>query len=129
MEMQMTGDYILSVVLTGLVVVFIGLILLIIFVWLMGKVFGLINSGKNNNTKPKTVETKVNKVVKSAPTAALEIEKGISDEIVAVISAAIAAMSDSESGFVLKSIKKSSANSSRRSAWGAQGISESTKVF
>lgn len=118
--MQMEGSYVLTVVLTGISVVFLGLILLIFFVWLMGKIFDAIksNSKKEAETKTAVPETK------AAP--AMEVEDGISDEIVAVIAAAVAAMSDS---YTVKSVRKSTAKSSRRTAWGIQGVNESTKVF
>lgn len=124
--MQMEGSYVLTVVLTGISVVFLGLILLIFFVWLMGKIFDAIksNSKKKAETKTAVPETKAAPASASAP--AMEIEDGISDEIVAVIAAAVAAMSDS---YTVKSVRKSTAKSSRRTAWGIQGVSESTKVF
>lgn len=122
----MEGSYVLAVVLTGLIVVFVGLIVLICFVWLMGKIFKAINSAKAKKTENK-VETKVPEAV-SVPAAApaMEIEDGISDEIVAVIAAAVASMSGN---FAIKSVKKASSKSSRRGAWGAQGIAENTRVF
>ena len=47
MEMQMDWSYVGAVVITGLVIVFVALILLIAAVWIMGKIFGAI--------KPKNV--------------------------------------------------------------------------
>ncbi len=124
MEMKMEGGYIFSVVLTGLVVVFIGLILLILFVWLMGKLFTAVKAKKTE-----TVKAEADSPVKlNAPAAvpAPVAEDGISDEVVAVITAAVAAMSGS---YVVRSVKKASARTSRRTAWGAQGVSESTRAF
>ena len=124
MNMQMEGSYVFTVVLTGLVVVFIGLILLIIFVSLMGKIFDNINANKsdtNNKTEKKTIAES-----KAAPQSPV-IEDGISDEIVAVITAAVASMNCTVSSIRLS--KKSAGKASRRTAWGNQGVLESTEVF
>ncbi|MGN0599316.1 MAG: OadG family transporter subunit [Oscillospiraceae bacterium] len=124
--MQMEGSYVLAVVLTGLIVVFIALVVLIAFVWLMGKIFESINSskGKKKGDGKKTEAAPVKAVQPAAP--AMDIEEGISDEIVAVIAAAVASMSGN---FAIKSVRKASPKTSRRSAWGTQGIAESTRVF
>lgn len=122
--MEMEGTYVLTVVLTGISVVFLGLILLIFFVWLMGKIFDAIKSNSKKKAETKAAAPEVKSV--TAPAPAMEIEDGISDEIVAVIAAAVAAMSGS---YTVKSVRKSTAKSSRRTAWGIQGVSESTKVF
>lgn len=126
MEMQMEGSYVFIVVVTGLVVVFLGLVLLILFVWLMGKIFGQINKAKENKKKaaaPTSDKTEVKAAVPAAPV----VEDGISDEVVAVITAAVAAVMGT--GCTVKSVKKAAAKTSRRTAWGAQGISESTRAF
>lgn len=124
--MQMEGSYVLAVVLTGLIVVFIALVVLIAFVWLMGKIFESINSSKSKKKDDgkKTEAAPIKAVQPAAP--AMDIEEGISDEIVAVIAAAVASMSGN---FAIKSVRKASPKTSRRSAWGTQGIAESTRVF
>ncbi len=127
MNMQMEGEFITSVVLTGLSVVFLALIFLIFFVWLMGVIFTAI---KNSKSKPKKVaESTESKTVKTeSPVVAQKIEKGISGEVIAAISAAVACFSDGN--YVIKSVKKaSSKKSSRRSSWGNKGIVDSTKSF
>ncbi|MGN1305666.1 MAG: OadG family transporter subunit [Oscillospiraceae bacterium] len=124
--MQMEGSYVVAVVLTGLIVVFLCLVVLIAFVWLMGKIFESINSskGKKKDDGKKTEAAPVKAAQPAAP--AMDIEEGISDEIVAVIAAAVASMSGN---FAIKSVRKASPKTSRRSAWGTQGIAESTRVF
>ena len=124
--MQMEGSYVLAVVLTGLIVVFLCLVVLIAFVWLMGRIFESINSskGKKKDDGKKTEAAPVKAVQPAAPS--MDIEEGISDEIVAVIAAAVASMSGN---FAIKSVRKTSPKTSRRSAWGTQGIAESTRVF
>lgn len=127
MEMQMEGSYVFIVVVTGLVVVFLGLVLLILFVWLMGKIFGQINKVKDNKKKAAAAPASEKTEVKAAAPAAPVVEDGISDEVVAVITAAVAAVMGT--GCTVKSVKKAAAKTSRRTAWGAQGISESTRAF
>lgn len=124
--MQMEGSYVAAVVLTGLIVVFIALIILIAFVWVMGKIFDAFkgNKDKKDGSGKKNEAVAVKTPQASAP--AMQIEDGISDEIVAVIAAAIASMSGN---FTIKSVKKASPKTSHRSAWGSQGIIESTRVF
>lgn len=126
MEMQMEGSYVFIVVVTGLVVVFLGLVLLILFVWLMGKIFGQINKAKDNKKKAAAPVAEKTEVKATAPVAPV-VEDGISDEVVAVITAAVAAVMGT--GCAIKSVKKAAAKTSRRTAWGAQGISESTRAF
>ena len=123
----METSYVFTVVVTGLVVVFIGLIILIAFVWLMGKLFDSLKASKDN--KEKTAVKSEKTAIQPAPAAPAvpEVEAGISDEVVAVIAAAVTAMTGSSCA--IKSIKRSGAKTSRRTAWGAQGISESTRVF
>lgn len=129
-KMKMEGTFVGSVVLSGLSIVFIALLLLIFFVWLMDKVFSLINNAKKDNAP----EDKKSLPEASAPPAVSAAVSdpagtdGISDEVVAVISAAVAAMS-SESGtvFKIKSIKRS--GSSRRGAWGNASAAEGTRSF
>ncbi len=123
----MDGEFITSVVLTGLSVVFLALIFLIFFVWLMGVIFTAI---KNAKSKPKASPTsnEVKSVKTEKPVVAQKIEAGIPSEVIAAISAAVACFSDGN--YVIKSVKKaSSKKSSRRSSWGTKGIIDSTKSF
>ncbi|MBQ9375636.1 MAG: OadG family protein [Ruminococcus sp.] len=118
-----------SVVITGIVVVFIGLILLIFFVFLYGKIFDGINNRKAEKQR-KELEKKLPStpdVSPSAKTTVPVVESGIDDEIVAVIAAAIAAMS-AKSGkkMKLKSVKYAKPS---RPAWANAGIIENTRPF
>lgn len=117
-----------SVVITGIVVVFIGLILLILFVSIYGKIFETIANRKSNKSKQKidSVNPAPNKVAET-PKSAPVVEDGVDEEVVAVITAAIAAMSDkSGKKMVLKSIKNSKP---ARPAWANAGIVENTRPF
>lgn len=56
----------------------------------------------------------------------LYVEDGISDEVVAVIAAAVAAM-DNTGNLVLRSVRSSSARSGGRSPWAAAGIEQNLR--
>ena len=115
---------VLAIVFTGLTIVFIALVILIIFVSIMGN---LLNAKKDKPSEPdKKQDSDAKKNTKSLP--APVVEDGISDEIIAVISAAVAAMSDSSTGssFVIRGIKKSKVG---RPVWSMAGIQENTRSF
>lgn len=121
-----------SVVITGIVVVFIALILLILLVTIYGSIFKVINNrkakkaedAKKADEKAKTVETKPQQEAKVTIPV---VEDGIEEETVAVIMAAISAMSSaSGKNLVLRSVKTAKP---QRSAWSAAGIIENTRPF
>ena len=134
-DKSLGGGTIASVVITGVVVVFIGLILLIICVSLYGRIFESINKRRAAKAKAEA-EAKLKEAAKAeakpmAPVirsdASPEIEDGIEEEIVAVIAAAIAAMGAAEGKtLALRSIKKAKG---ARSAWAAAGIADNTRPF
>lgn len=120
-----------SMLLTGFTIVFAVLIFLILIIWLYGRI---ITSAQNKTVKKKKVETKVIKdekpINKPAPkpaskSAPAKTENGLSEEIVAVISAAVYSMYGSKEKVKIKSIKKSSS----RSAWSKAGILNNTRPF
>lgn len=118
-----------SVVITGVVVVFIGLILLIFFVFLYGRIFEAINNKKSEKSK-KILENKVSAASnqnnnQSEPIPI--IENGIDEEVIAVITSAIMAMS-AKSGkkLALKSVKHAKPI---RPVWANAGIAENTRPF
>jgi sodium pump decarboxylase gamma subunit len=98
--MLMTWSDVWAVVLTGLIVVFTGLLLLVFFVWLFGKIFGAIakkppQSGNGSDVKPVAPQKPANTPSKSG---------GISGEVIAAISAAVTAFAGE--GAVITSIKR-----------------------
>lgn len=117
----MDSGYIITVVITGLLVVFLGLFILIAFVSLLGVIF----NKKPNKKKKSDNVIKQEKIVEK-PVAPL-VEDGVSEEIVAVITAAVAAMSSEESSFTIRGIKK--AKNSGRSVWAAAGLQDNTRSF
>lgn len=118
----------LTVLLTGFVVVFAVLFILIGII----KGYGIIVTKLEQKVK----EKKAQKEAASAkPVAPVQQQKpvqitetadsGISDEIVAVIAAAVDAMYGSSGKAKIKSIKKSDS----RSAWSKAGILDNTRPF
>ena len=120
-----------KVVLTGFVVVFAMLILLIFII----KIYSAIvqkaqNAGSNSKKgKDKKDEKSAEKPVATPAPAvtASTATDGISDEVVAVISAAVATMYGSSEKARIKSIKKSSDGG--RSAWAKAGVLDNTRPF
>lgn len=128
-NIDMNFEYVASVVITGITVVFIGLVLLVVILLL----FGLISKAKRKSADKKaelkntgkTADTSISKVEPVKPT--LEIEDNIEEEIVAVITAAIAHMSEkSGKRLALKSIKTAKP---QRTAWAAAGLMDNTRPF
>ena len=110
-----------SVVITGLVVVFIGLVLLILLVSIYGKIFDVINGRAARKAE------EAEKAAEAAKAVAPVVEDGIEEETVAVIMAAISAMSSEEGKkLVLKSVKTAKP---QRPAWSTAGIIDNTRPF
>lgn len=108
-------------VLIGFCVVFVALLLLTIVFW----VFGVVARGKEQTQAPekKAVAQPAQKTTKVPPV----VEDDIPEEIVAVIAAAIAAMSDGETQYTVRRIR--SARTNARPVWAAAGIAENTQPF
>lgn len=129
LAMKIEGTYVASVVLTGLAVVFLALLLLILVFYLFGIVFGDRPKTKKpsvavqSEIKPLPLENDFT-VSKASPPV---IEDGISDEIVAVIAAAVAAMS-AASGRKLR-ISSIGTAGKNRNAWAQAGIIDNTRPF
>ena len=119
-----------KVVLTGFVVVFAMLILLILIIKIYSTIVQKAQSAGSNRKKEKknTEEKPAEKPVAHAPAvAAKNVTEGISDEVVAVISAAVATLYGSSEKAKIKSIKKSSDGG--RSAWAKAGVLDNTRPF
>ena len=130
MEMQMEMSYVWAVVITGITVVFAGLVLLILFISAIGKIFEAINNSKK--PKQKTIsKSEPVKAVQEAVTIQPVPEKtdDDNDEVIAVISAAVAMMAAAENKtYRIKSVKPVR-NSGSRNAWAMAGIRENTNPF
>ncbi|MBR6834636.1 MAG: OadG family protein [Oscillospiraceae bacterium] len=121
-----------AVVITGLVVVFLALVLLIVFVQIFGKIFSGIANKDKKGSKPDVIPvpqvTVPENVTRSVPEPAVS---GDDDEVIAVISAAVAMMAARDGKkYAVRSINRT--ENRRRSAasvWGAAGQRENTLPF
>ena len=121
-----------KVILTGFVVVFAVLLLLIMII----KLYSTIVQKAQQSGKKKKEKVKIKEEVPSVSAPASvpvvsaspvqSVQDGITDEVVAVISAAVATMYGSSGKEKIKSIKKSN---SGRSAWANAGILDNTRPF
>ena len=122
-----------TVVLTSITLVFAMLVALCLIITLEGKIFDAINN-KNKPAAPKAPAAPAAKaapVAKPAAPVAKADNGSIPGEIIAAISAAVAAVVGE--GAVIHGIrrvtKKSAAAGSRRGAWGEAGVREHTTPF
>ncbi len=122
-----------KVILTGFVVVFVVLFLLIFIINIYGAIIQKATQGgkkkKEKISEPEknsATPSVVSRNTASASASAPNVQNGISEEVVAVITAAVAASSDSSSRTRIKSIKKSDGS---RSAWANAGILDNTRPF
>ncbi len=124
MEMQMEMSYVWAVVITGLVVVFLGLILLIAFISIVGKIFTAIENAKKN----KNVESPSKDIALTSSNNELVVSDDT--EVVAAIAAAIAMMGIADNTtYKIKSIKAVNNARPSRNAWAMAGLNESTSPF
>lgn len=124
--MQMEMSYVFAVVITGLVVVFLGLVLLIAFISIIGKIFTAINNRKKTEAPPEQKASAP--AVKAAPAA--QTGNSEDDEVIAVISAAVAMMSEADGTvYRVRSVRRAAGNGASGNAWAAAGLRESTSPF
>ena len=133
MGMQMEMSYVIAVVITGLVVVFLGLILLIAFISIIGAIFKKLNQRPKAPAKSaapaavKPVPKAVSQPVAAVAAASFDTDD---DEVIAVISAAVAMMSAAEGkNYRVRSVKAASSKASGGNAWASAGLRESTNPF
>ena len=130
MHLQMSGGQMIAVVLTGMLVVFFAIILLIIIIDLMGKAFTNMDNKKkeaDKNTKP--VPAPATKVAPK-PAPIIKPTSTDDDEIIAVISSAVAMMSLADGkNYKVKSVKAIKSSAPTRTAWSMAGLRENTRPF
>lgn len=124
----------INVTITGIVIVFAMLILLVGILILFGK----ISEAAQNASAKKAEKVRAaaiaamatqdsDSVEEKTVAAVVQDSNGLSEEVVAVISAAVATMyMGSNKNPVIKAIKKSAG---RRSAWANAGIADNTRAF
>lgn len=133
-DKDLGAETVAAVVITGLAVVFIGLILLIALVWLYGKIFQAINDKAAKKAAAAAAAKSEAKAEKApAPAPAPVIEDGIEEEVAAVIAAAVAAYgAQTGKRLAVRSIRSADGGSGSRrvrNAWGAAALSEATRPF
>ena len=115
---------------TGILVVFFILAILIFLFWLMGTVFQ--NVDKSKKAKAEAAKAAAAKAAPAPASAAVEEvaeeDEDNDDEIMAVISAAIAAYAEEEgTSYTIRDVKRRDKRA--RSAWSLAGIGENTRPF
>lgn len=126
MGMQMELSKVFAVVITGLVVVFLGLVLLIAFISLIGWLFKTMDKNKKAAAADAPAAKAASPAVKTVPSA----QSADDDEVIAVISAAVAMMSAADgTSYRIKSVKAASNGVPARNAWASAGLRESTNPF
>lgn len=115
------------IALSGILVVFLILAILIFFFWFIGVVFKAV---ENNKKKKAAKAAAVAEPAPAAPVAeeAEEVYEDSDEEIMAVISAAVAAYSEQDGvDYRIRSVKRR--DNRTRSAWSLAGIGENTRPF
>ena len=112
-----------SLILTGCVVVFLVLFLLIFIVWLMGRITASIAEKQAKKAAPVPAAPAAVQQPAAAMPAPMQVEEGIPPEEVAVIAAAVAAASQ-DAPVAIRSVARTPGS---RSAWGAAGILRNTR--
>lgn len=126
--MDNSWGFIISVTLTGLIVVFSALVLLVLIIMVFSKAGEAFGKGSEKKEDIKTAPKVPEKPVSAAKPAVQQEDDG---EIIAVITAAIEAMRSAEGitgGFKIRSVKQTSAVPVRK-AWSMAGISDNTRPF
>lgn len=114
------------ITLTGILVVFFILAILIFLFWALGKTFQTID--KNRAAKAEAAKKTAAPAPAPAPVEEIVEEDDNDDEIMAVISAAIAAYAEEEgTSYTIRDVKKRDKRA--RSAWSLAGIGENTRPF
>lgn len=130
MKMQMDMPYVFAVVITGLVVVFLGLVLLIAFISVIGKIFSVIEKKRAEKASAKEAAPTEQKSAPKPAVAAAPASASNDDEIIAVISAAVAMMSEADNTtYRVRSVRAVSSKAASGNAWAAAGMRESTNPF
>ena len=108
----------------GMSLVFLVLILLTYIIALQGKLFDALNARKQKAAAEAAVKSQPQPPQLQEPMEAPPfVEEGISEEIVAVIAAAVASSSGGK--YTLRAVKRAGG----RGSWGAAGVKSGTEPF
>ncbi len=133
--MNVDWGYTFSVVLTGLVVVFAALVILIFLVWLMGRIFVALGKKKAKDQEQQTQDTRrqaqqaMNEQIKAEQAAVEQVEEGIPPQVVAAISAAVAVVMEETAPGTSYTIQRVQRAGTGRSAWGNAGLAAQLSPF
>ena len=118
--------YDVIVTITGIVLVFLILVLLMAIITLEGKIFDAMNGKKAaakaaSAAKPPAAPVKQAAAPAPAKAAAPQVEAGIPGDVVAAIMAAIYSMGNGK--YVLKAVRRG------KNGWGKAGVNDTTAPF
>lgn len=121
-----------TVTAAGITIVFAVLLVLVMIFYLFGFIMKRATSGEGKKSKKEKVETSVKTekpavFAPKAPPAIKVIDDGVPPEVVAAISAAVAAYNDGNQ-YTIRSIKKQQV-SAGRPAWSMAGVADNTRPF
>lgn len=117
-----------SVIFTGIVIVFLVLVVLIAVMMIMGRVLGSHTDTPAGGASGKEAPRAAAPAAPSPVIKKMEVEEGIGDEIVAVIAAAIAALTGG-AGKAVSIRRAKQGRASGRSSWSLAGLQENTQPF
>ena len=111
------------VTITGIVLVFLILILLMAIITLEGKIFDSMNAKKKaaKEAAKAPAAQPAAPVQQAAAAPAPQVEEGIPDDVIAAIMAAIHAMGNGK--YTLKAVRRS------KNGWGNAGVNDTTAPF
>lgn len=115
----------MTVLLTGLVIVFLVLFILIIVIKIYGSVVYNFQNKKKQKEITSTTQNSVENTAVQAEAVYSSDDDEISDEIIAVIAAAVSSMYSTKS-HVIKSVKRAK---NERSSWSTAGLIDCTRPF
>ena len=126
---EITWGNTLSVVLTGLVVVFAALVILIFLVWLMGKIFIAIGNKKNKEQEQQKQDARRQAQQAMADQAKADQVKTEQAGTGAAISAAVAVVMEESAPGAAYTIQRVQRAGVGRSAWGNAGLAAQLSPF
>jgi len=113
--------YDVIVTITGIVLVFLILVLLMAIITLEGKIFDAMNGNKAASVAKPAAPVKQAAAPAPAKAAAPQVEAGIPGDVVAAIMAAIYSMGNGK--YVLKAVRRG------KNGWGKAGVNDTTAPF
>lgn len=118
----------INVTICGLAIVFGTLIALVFIIWGFGKIMDGLNKPKTAKPAPAPASVKAASAPAAAPALSVSTASADDDEIIAVISAAVAAMYEGSGKIaVIRNVRP--AATAGRPAWAAAGIAQNIKAF